>query len=308
MLDDSGSRGEGSSAGLDDVPAIRLRHVLAAVVLAALAAGVTIRPDLAREYLFFNGLQAKAETLIDGAMEKNALLFAGISGIKSVIALIEGSSIGVGFDLEVGDLVQPAYDYIDFFWRVFLYALLVLGFYKLLLETGIVEIGFYFITASFLIWAAAAVWPRAQVWARRWGRILFVVGLMVVYIVPVTLIGSDAVAGRYLNNVKARNEERIEAVRTEIRSAQDDFLDLREKISVLNPGESLEQIRNSAMTITSRVSNAVWGGMFAFITTVVVLMTELLLIPFLSALVIYKCMAAALRRLDRSVFETRDTA
>ncbi|MCH7549547.1 MAG: hypothetical protein IH969_08455, partial [Candidatus Krumholzibacteriota bacterium] len=72
---------------------------------------------------------------LDDTLERDMVTFLLITAVKASLAMIEGSNVGVGFELQVGDIVQPAYDYVDFFWRAFLYAFMVLGFYKLLLET-----------------------------------------------------------------------------------------------------------------------------------------------------------------------------
>ena len=54
---------------------------------------------------------------LDGAFEKALAGFLILSSIKSGLAVVEGSGVGIGFNLEVGDVVQPAYDYVDVAWR-----------------------------------------------------------------------------------------------------------------------------------------------------------------------------------------------
>jgi len=43
--------------------------------------------------------------------------FLVLSAIKSGLAVLEGSEVGVGFNLQVGDVVQSIYDYVDVAWR-----------------------------------------------------------------------------------------------------------------------------------------------------------------------------------------------
>jgi hypothetical protein len=43
--------------------------------------------------------------------------FLLLSSIKSGLAVVEGSEVGVGFSLELGDVVQPVYDYVDIAWK-----------------------------------------------------------------------------------------------------------------------------------------------------------------------------------------------
>ena len=46
--------------------------------------------------------------------------FLLLSAIKSGLAVIEGSEVGIGFNLQVGDLVQSVYDYVDIAWKTVL--------------------------------------------------------------------------------------------------------------------------------------------------------------------------------------------
>ena len=115
-------------------------------------------------------LNSNAAEQIDQTLENNLLVFATISTIKAAVALIEGSSMGVGVELEVGDLVQPAYDYIDFVWRLFLYAILLMTFYKLLFESGVLGVGFQILGLGLLLWGLSQLWPSAKADIRLWAK------------------------------------------------------------------------------------------------------------------------------------------
>ena len=54
---------------------------------------------------------------LNAAFDKALAGFLILSGIKSGLAIVEGSEVGVGFSLELGDAVQPLYDYVDIAWR-----------------------------------------------------------------------------------------------------------------------------------------------------------------------------------------------
>lgn len=54
---------------------------------------------------------------LDSAFDKSLAGFLLLSTIKSGLAVIEGSEVGIGFSLELGDIVQPVYDYVDIAWR-----------------------------------------------------------------------------------------------------------------------------------------------------------------------------------------------
>lgn len=57
------------------------------------------------------------EKYLEDSFDKSLKGFLILSGIKSGLAIIEGSEIGVGFNLEIGDIVQSVYDYVDIAWK-----------------------------------------------------------------------------------------------------------------------------------------------------------------------------------------------
>ncbi len=252
-----------------------------------------LRPDAVGGISQHTALMDASGQLLDDSLDRNLVTFISLSGIKSVLALVEGSSVGVGFDIEVGDIIQPAYDYVDFIWTIFVYALLVLGFYKLLLETGILGVGFAFIGGGLILIAAGRLPSAAADILRRWGRFMGLAGILVSYIVPLSLLATQYVGDKYLAPAKASNAARIDSVRANFDAAQESLLDLRDKISLLNPGESYEQVKTSALSIANRVADSVWGSLFAFLNFVLILLVELLLLPFLSAFLLYRILSIA---------------
>lgn len=54
---------------------------------------------------------------LEDSFDKSLKGFLILSGIKSGLAIIEGSEVGVGFNLEIGDIVQSVYDYVDIAWK-----------------------------------------------------------------------------------------------------------------------------------------------------------------------------------------------
>lgn len=57
------------------------------------------------------------ERYLDSAFQKSMSGFMLLSSVKSGLAVVEGSEVGVGFSLELGDVVQPVYDYVDMAWK-----------------------------------------------------------------------------------------------------------------------------------------------------------------------------------------------
>lgn len=252
------------------------------------------------ERLSFQGpLSEKASEQIDAALEKNLVVFAMVSTIKAAAAVIEGSSLGVGFDLELGDLVQPAYDYIDFIWKLFLYAVLVLTFYKLMVECGILGLGLPILGAGLVLCGLGLAWraqrPRLLLWAKR----LIVLGGLVAYGVPLVLLGSHSISARFTMPLKEATARRIRATESEFSRAKGEFLAIKDQVSVMSPAESLEKVRVSLSRVVQTVTNATWDSTKTMLYYISILLFELLLLPVLMALLIYLVLHFALGRLHR---------
>lgn len=238
-----------------------------------------------------------AQGLLSEALDRNLSTFVTVSAVKALIALIEGSSVGIGFDLEVGDIVQPAYDYVDFIWKVFLYAFMILGFYQLLLDSGLLDIGRFLLGAGLICFGVSLLpWERG-VMLRPWARPLLLFGVLIAYVVPASLLSADYVSTKYLLRLKASNEEEIDTLKVKLEAATDDLFALRDEVSLFRPGESLDAIKTQTAATASQVSEIVWEGMQEFMYFVLIVLAELLVLPFLSAFVLYKLLAAATRGL-----------
>lgn len=72
------------------------------------------------KHLRFETLSRHNQVYLQSALNQSLTTFAVLSGIKVGLAILEGSELGVGFGLEVGDAVQSAYDYVDITWRIVL--------------------------------------------------------------------------------------------------------------------------------------------------------------------------------------------
>jgi hypothetical protein len=78
---------------------------------------------------------------VDDTLEKTVRLFATASAVKATIAVVEGSEVGLNIGasgtIQLGDMVQPAYDYVDLAWRTLFLSMATLFGIKLLLELSV---------------------------------------------------------------------------------------------------------------------------------------------------------------------------
>ncbi len=274
----------------------RQRAIAAGVLLLFAGWACAFLPDLAAHYSGYEWLNDHALELTQGALDHNLKSFLTVSGIKALVAILEGSSVGVGFELEVGDLVQPAYDYIDFVWKLLLYALLILGFYQLLLETGILTVGVQILGLGMIVWGAALVYPTHYLDTRAWARRIVLLGLMLAFIVPLALVGTDFITNKYVEPLKVSYAERMESMQDKLAIHRAAIYSLKSDISLSSPVQSLEAIRSQASILLRNVTDTVWESLQVMLFYVIILMLELLIFPLVSAYVLYKFFHFALGR------------
>jgi hypothetical protein len=143
------------------------QHVKKILILLVLCGGVALAAtgyaDRSINALGLAKISAQNDAYIQNAFDQALSGFLILSGIKSGLAIIEGSEIGLGFSLEVGDVVQAVYDYVDIAWKTVLAGATILMITRLILQT-IVMLDQWFLvlvlTASILLLVLRWYWPR----------------------------------------------------------------------------------------------------------------------------------------------------
>ena len=80
--------------------------------------------------------------------------FLVLSAVKSGLAVIEGSEVGIGFSLEVGDLVQSVYDYVNIAWKTVLAGGTILLITRLALD-GVTLVDHWVLALVFFLFFSA---------------------------------------------------------------------------------------------------------------------------------------------------------
>lgn len=246
----------------------------------------------------YDELNSHTLAMVDKTLVDDMKTFMAVSGVKAGMAVFEGSRIeagmGVGLDIEAGDIVQPVYDYIDFVWKMLLYALMVLGFYKLLLETGILAIGIKIVGAGIFAYGVGWLVGERRNLLQRWGRTFVLLGLLFAYTVPVALLGTHYLSMRYTATLKNKHYGQIEAFRVEFEGFKDKTIALKDEFSVFRPGKSMEDIRVAFADMANSLAASSKASLLAFLYYILIVLFELLFLPFLSAFLLYKFLHVAL--------------
>jgi hypothetical protein len=114
-----GSRPGTQAAWKDGNMDLKTCRRLALTVILVILAGCSAAGLLERaaEGMGADRIHTGNREYLDRSFDLSMKGFLILSAIKSGLAVIEGSEVGVGFNLEVGDLVQSVYDYVDIAWK-----------------------------------------------------------------------------------------------------------------------------------------------------------------------------------------------
>ena len=212
-------------------------------------------------YQIING---KASEVVKDALAENVKTFVLVSGLKAGLAVIEGSTVGaVLIDIEIGDIVQPSYDFVDQIWKFLFYGLLILSMYEFILEFGLLSFGVRIIGIGLLAWGLSLLLPANKDKDNAGARILsflreqvpifartfLMIGLLLAYLVPVTLIVTYGIRESITEPVKTRKYEEIRAFEKEFDRLKEEFLSIKEELSIAHPMESSIRVKTRMRAI-----------------------------------------------------------
>ncbi|HDQ46280.1 MAG TPA: hypothetical protein ENN17_12420 [bacterium] len=141
---------DGLSAGLRS-GSRTLRRIAVILLLGCMA--LLSRTHRADAVLNRAGLGRLAESntaYLDQSLKKSLGTFGVLSAVKVGLAVVKGTEIGVGFGIQIGDVVQSAYDFVDLAWRAVLASAAILLGTQFLLKTAALA-GHVFLTAVWIL-------------------------------------------------------------------------------------------------------------------------------------------------------------
>ncbi|MHB8763652.1 MAG: hypothetical protein ACYDA8_04830 [Deferrisomatales bacterium] len=197
----------------------------AAAIVAALAAPGWL--DRGLDAAGLGALNAGAQAYLDRATDRATAAFVTLSVVKTALDVLEGSTVGVAavgsVAVQVGDVVQAVYDYVDAAWWVLLAALVALYGLKVIL---LVAQGVSGPLLAAAVGAGALAWvlARSRGHGPRAGRALgAVAGVLAVVWLALRLGAPLAVAGASVLS-RSFTEPVAQAAHAELREAEQVFL------------------------------------------------------------------------------------
>jgi hypothetical protein len=171
------------------------------------------------------GLEAVAHRnarYLEDALAQSLKTFAVLSSLKVGLAVVEGTEVGVGFGLEIGDIVQAAYDFVDIAWRTVMGAGVILVGTRFLLEAvRLVDGWLLILTLVGLLMTLSVRWwlPRCAGLHQtlRDASLLLAILTAAFYVVlPLSVSGGAMLSARITAPVLTEAESDLEALRGEL--------------------------------------------------------------------------------------------
>lgn len=254
----------------------RIRRIaLILVLIGAAALAATGALDRGLGWCGLDRLARANDGYLDRAFDRALAGFLLLSGIKSGLAIVEGSSVGVGVQVELGDAVQPAYDYVDTAWKAAMAGASIIALMKLALQ-GLTLIDHWALFAALVLWLAyfPALWwfPRGAALQKifgRAGRFTVTLCVMLYLLLPLTIAGAALLSQRITAPLVESSHDQLETLGQALtpEHIQEKFFpqesetssslfDLKEKIAQMGQGVKalmaylkLESERMAALTI-----------------------------------------------------------
>lgn len=166
-------------------------------------------------------------------LERQSASFLLVSTLKSSLAVIEGSDVGIGFRLEVGDLVQSTYDLVDFTWKMLLYGILLITFSKIFFESDLINVGAYLLGLGFFFCILSLFINKYREKVMSVGAGVIVAGLITAFYVPVSTLVSFRACEYFVDHIETDMNQQMKAVADDWEHFKSDlsFTDIRTSVA-----------------------------------------------------------------------------
>jgi len=200
-------------------PETKKRVLLLLLLLAGVYFAAIEILDRPIRYLGMAKVARSNEQYLSESFDKAVSGFLILSGIKSGLAVIEGSEVGVGFNLELGDIVQSVYDYVDVAWKTALLGGTVILVTRLLIQAvGMLDHWLLALTLAALLVHLILKWyAPAKRWLSRVSRETFffltIFSVVFYFVFPFAITGAAFLSERITKPLIEQSQNSFESIK-----------------------------------------------------------------------------------------------
>ncbi len=241
-----------------------------------------------------SNLDAPAKQQVDAGFDKALAAFAVGRGLNAVISMAQGTqvsvSLGAGFTLSIGEVLDPINDLIEQFSNLMLMATIAFGIQKILLAIGQYQYINYFLTLAIITWGVMYLFMKG---APDWLGRLLVVSLLIRFAIPVATLGTDLISKQFLEPQYKDGIRSIQSTSKEVhdkifakmpvafaRQPQSEF----EKFigwTIPNPKQYYEDLRDGLNKKAEDIKTIVDRSVKHMATIIVVFLLQTLIFPLI---------------------------
>lgn len=221
------------------------------IIVAALVAGTVVTAggltDRALHWCGMKYLSSANEGYLENAFDKSLAGFLILSSIKSGLAVVEGSEVGVGFNLELGDVVQPVYDYVDLAWKAALAGGSIIVAMQLALE-GLTLVDHWALSLLLLLLCALQInrwafprWSRLKTGLTEALRFATTLSVAFYLLLPLSVTGAAALSHRITRPLIEDAHQELQRIDEEISPKEIDRETLNDLAAESFPSPSLKK-------------------------------------------------------------------
>lgn len=182
------------------MPLLLKRWIIILVLLGCSVVTACGYTDRALSWCGIRYITQENNDYLDDAFNKSLAGFLLLSSIKSGLAVIEGSEVGIGFNLQLGDIVQPVYDYVNIAWKTALIGGTIIVGMQLTLK-GLTLVDHWILAAMFFFLGIRYLtnWliPKRELWRKGLNeaiRLAITLSLVFYLLLPLSLIIAAALS------------------------------------------------------------------------------------------------------------------
>ena len=269
------------------------RKNLGSFLIFLLGLVILLSPSAPR-WMMQQSLSTNAGSRLDAALERNMKVFGTVSVLKGLLGVVEGSaagaSMGASLQVEIGDIIEAPYDYVNFVWELLLTSLFVISVYKLVLESGVLSLGIILLGGGLCLLSLVHFLRRRRVRSRTalFARQTFVAGVLFAYGLPLAIALSDGIAQRFTAPLERKAAAELSTIGKEFEITLKSFFSIREKFSPFHPGESLQAMIDAASALGMSTISLAERSIHAAFYFLAVQLFALLVLPVLLLATFYQ--------------------
>ncbi len=278
---------------------LKSKPLITGVLFIALAVGIANITDKALRACYVQRLVGDNTEYLEASAKKSGGTFLTLSAIKGAISIFEGSTMGgeagATIDVEIGDTVQPMYDFIDVAWKVTFASSAILLTMNLVLQI-VFGWGSFWLLLLFLAvavaWTVRHQFPHQRVVSSFLGKLtrLFVAIVMCIYIgLPLAVAGARHLSEQISAPMIDQGVAEFENLKNEttLKAINDKYFDGGENVKWWDMKKKFEQFKDKAAEFIAWCGNRVVSLVERGLRYCAGMVFDCLVFPGLSLLVVY---------------------